>query len=200
MLTAMMDGRALTATELAAHAGVTPQTASGHLARLLDAGLIAMERQGRHRYHRLASAEVARMLEGMMQVAARSDAGSAGRAVRVGPRDAALRAARTCYDHLAGRLAVALADALVECGHIELSHDGGAVTPGARCSCNPWALTLPPPRPAHPGVAAGGCSVAPAWTGASAAHMWLARLAPRSANAASRSAGCAGSRAHEPSP
>lgn len=130
MLTAMMDGRALTATELAAHAGVTPQTASGHLARLLDAGLIAMERQGRHRYHRLASAEVAHMLEGMMHVAARSGAGSAGRAVRVGPRDAALRAARTCYDHLAGRLAVALADALVECGHIELSHDGGAVTSG----------------------------------------------------------------------
>ena len=124
MLAAMMDGRALTATELAAHAGVTPQTASGHLAKLVDAGLVAMERQGRHRYHRLASAEVARMLEGIMRV------GPAGGVVRVGPRDVALRAARTCYDHLAGRLGVALADALVERGHVELSHDGGAVTSG----------------------------------------------------------------------
>src|SRR4051812_5815180 len=111
MLIALMDGRALTASELARAAGVTPQTASGHLARLTGAGLLALERQGRHHYHRLASTEVARMLEGIMAVA-ETTAGAGRRPVVVGPRDAALRAARTCYDHLAGRLGVALADAL----------------------------------------------------------------------------------------
>ena len=70
MLTALMDGRALTATELARAAGITAQTASGHLARLTAAGLLAMERQGRHRYHRLGSPDVAQMLETMMSVAA----------------------------------------------------------------------------------------------------------------------------------
>jgi len=130
MLAALMDGRALTASELARTASVTPQTASGHLARLTSAGLLAVERQGRHRYHRLASPGVARMLEGIMAVA---EVGPAADRVRrpvvVGPRDLAMRAARTCYDHLAGRLAVAMADAMVEQGHIELSADGGAVTP-----------------------------------------------------------------------
>ncbi len=130
MLTALMDGRALTAAELAGAASVAPQTASGHLARLTAAGLLAVEKQGRHRYHRLASLGVARMLEGIMAVAEIGPA--AGRVLRpvvVGPRDVAMRAARTCYDHLAGRLAVAMADAMVEQGHIELSPDGGAVTP-----------------------------------------------------------------------
>ena len=107
-------------------AGVTPQTASGHLARLALAGLLAVDKQGRHRYHRLASSAVAQMMEGIMQVAS----GLSGERPRlvVGPRDAALRAARTCYDHLAGRLGVALADALVDGGQIELATDGGMVT------------------------------------------------------------------------
>jgi DNA-binding transcriptional ArsR family regulator len=123
MLSALLDGRALTATELAGAAGIAPQTASGHLAQLTEAGLLAMERQGRSRYHRLASPAVARMLEGIMAVAA------AGRPNPiVGPRDKALRRARTCYDHLAGALAVAIADRLVADGHIEFSADGGAVT------------------------------------------------------------------------
>ncbi|MCD0506250.1 ArsR/SmtB family transcription factor, partial [Bordetella petrii] len=68
MLTALMDGRALTASELAKAAGIAPQTASGHLARLIDAGLLAREQQGRHRYHRLASPAVARMLESIMEI------------------------------------------------------------------------------------------------------------------------------------
>ncbi len=128
MLAALIDGRALTAKELASQAGVTPQTASGHLARLLAAGLIRVEPQGRHRYHRLASAEVAAMLETMMQVAATST--TLTRApLRTGPRDEAMRTARSCYDHLAGRLGVALADALVAKGAVELDGDGGAVTP-----------------------------------------------------------------------
>jgi len=110
MLMAMLDGRALTARELADRAGVTPQTASGHLAKLLAAGMIRMERQGRHHYHRLASADIAQMLEAMHV----AGAGIAGRVGRTGPRDAQMREARSCYDHLAGRLAVDLADALTD--------------------------------------------------------------------------------------
>ena len=128
MLHALMDGRALTASELARVAGVTPQTTSGHLARLAAAGLVSVERQGRHRYHRLASPAVAQMIESIMQVA--SAAEPPCRTLTVGPRDAALRAARTCYDHLAGRLGVALTDALVAGGHVELSTDAGLVTDG----------------------------------------------------------------------
>ncbi|MBL8698646.1 MAG: helix-turn-helix transcriptional regulator [Alphaproteobacteria bacterium] len=126
MLHALMDGRALTASELAQVAGVTPQTASGHLARLLESGLLQVAKQGRHRYHRLANPAVARMMESIMQVAA--TAAPARASLVVGPRDAALRAARTCYDHLAGRLGVALADALVAAGEIELADDAGVMT------------------------------------------------------------------------
>jgi len=126
MLHALMDRRALTASELARAAGITPQTASGHLARMAVAGLLAVEKQGRHRYHRLASPAVAQMMESIMQVASGLD--RIRPRLVVGPRDAALRAARTCYDHLAGRLGVALADALVEGGRVELASDGGMVT------------------------------------------------------------------------
>ena len=126
MLDALMDGRALTARELAVHAGVAPQTASGHLARLLEAGLLAVTQQGRHRYHRLASPEVARLLEHLGNFAARP---GNQRPVVTGPRDAAMRLARTCYDHLAGRVGVGIADSLREAGHLELSPDGGQVTP-----------------------------------------------------------------------
>lgn len=126
MLHALMDGRALTATELARVAGIAPQTASGHLARLTGGGLLTVEKQGRHRYHRLASPAVARMLESIMQVAA--DAPRSRAKTFVGPRDAALRAARTCYDHLAGHLGVALADSMVAGGQIELAADAGIMT------------------------------------------------------------------------
>jgi DNA-binding transcriptional ArsR family regulator len=126
MLHALMDGRALTASELAQTAGITPQTASGHLARLATAGLVSVLKQGRHRYHRLASPAVARMMESIMQVASGTDATRPAPAT--GPRDAALRAGRTCYDHLAGRLGVALADGLAAGGHVELTDDAGLVT------------------------------------------------------------------------
>jgi DNA-binding transcriptional ArsR family regulator len=125
MLQALMDGRALTASELARVAGITAQTASSHLGRMAAAGLLAVQKQGRHRYHRLASPGVAQMIEAIMLVA--SDLEPARR-VSVGPRDAALRAARTCYDHLAGRLGVAVTDALVAGGYVELASDGGVVT------------------------------------------------------------------------
>jgi hypothetical protein len=99
---------------------------SGHLARMATAGLLSVEKQGRHRYHRLASSAVAQMIESIMQVA--SGPGSTRPPLVVGPKDAALRMARTCYDHLAGRLGVALADALVGGGYLELASDGGLVT------------------------------------------------------------------------
>jgi DNA-binding transcriptional ArsR family regulator len=126
MLHALMDGRALTASELARTASITPQTASGHLTRMTAAGLLQVEQQGRHRYHRLATPAVARMMESIMQVASSMD--TLRPPPVTGPRDAALRAARTCYDHLAGRLGVAIADALVTGGHVELTHDAGLVT------------------------------------------------------------------------
>ena len=109
MLTALMSGRALTASELAREAGVTPQTASAHLAKLEGGGLLALEKQGRHRYYRLTGPDVAAVLEGLMGLAAR-----AGHTrVRTGPKDPALRRARACYDHLAGDLGVQLFDGLV---------------------------------------------------------------------------------------
>jgi hypothetical protein len=125
MLHALMDGRALTASELAQVAGVTPQTASEHLAKMTASRLVQVEKQGRHHYHRLASPAVARMMESIMLVASALTT----RPVPVtGPRDVALRMARTCYDHLAGRLGVSLADALVTRGCVDLNHDGGLVT------------------------------------------------------------------------
>jgi DNA-binding transcriptional ArsR family regulator len=126
MLHAMLDGRALTASELAKVAGITPQTASGHLARLTSVGLVTVEKQGRHRYHRLASPAVAQMMEGIMQVAC--DLAHNRNSVSVDPKEAALRAARICYDHLAGQLGVALADALVGAEYAELSPEGGLLT------------------------------------------------------------------------
>lgn len=125
MLLELMDGRSLTAHELARAGNVSPQTASRHLAQLVEAGLLRLEPSGRRRYHRLASAEVARLLEGLMQLASRP---APARAVVTGPRDAALRAARTCYDHLAGRLGVAVADRLLEAGAIVFDGEAGSVT------------------------------------------------------------------------
>jgi DNA-binding transcriptional ArsR family regulator len=108
MLTALMTGRALTASELAHQAGVTPQTASSHLAKLEAGGLVEQEKQGRHRYYRLADPDVAAVLEGLEGLAAR-----AGHLrVRTGPKDPALRRARVCYDHLAGDLGVQMLDSM----------------------------------------------------------------------------------------
>ena len=114
MLLALVAGRALTATELAAVAGVTKQTASGHLRRLIESGLVAVQTQGRHRYHRLADPDVAELLERLMSVAERG----AVRPLVTGPREPALRKARICYDHLAGELAVECLDRLQDSGWI----------------------------------------------------------------------------------
>lgn len=112
MLLAMLDGRALTAGELASQAGITKQTASSHLARLLDGGLVAREVQGRHHYYRLGGADVAQALEALLGVSE----GRTGPRTRTGPRDPALRKARICYDHLAGELGVLAYDRLMADG------------------------------------------------------------------------------------
>lgn len=112
MMGALMDGRAQTATELAFVAGVTPQTASSHLAKLTEAGLLAVESQGRHRYYRLANPTVAEALEPLTHLTPDRRVPERRRAHvrRVGD----LRRARFCYDHLAGRLGVALTDSLLK--------------------------------------------------------------------------------------
>lgn len=127
MLAALMGGQSLTGTELAYVAHVTRPTASEHLARLVEARLLAVTRKRRFAYYRIASPLVARMLESIKAVAA----------IEVPPRhqprsaaDEALRFARTCYDHIAGTVGVAIADALQAAGHVTLNDDGGELTDG----------------------------------------------------------------------
>jgi DNA-binding transcriptional ArsR family regulator len=125
ILAALMGGQALTAGELASLAHISPPTASEHLARLTDARLISNTKQGRFRYYKIASPLVAQMLEHIILVAAIEVP------LRYQPRsiqDDALRFARTCYDHLAGQVGVAIADALVANGHVILDDEGGEVT------------------------------------------------------------------------
>src|SRR5262245_59407495 len=124
MVSALLDGRALTAGELALAARITPQTASTHLAKLTGAGVLSVVRSGRHRHFRLASPAVAAMIEGIAAVALE-------RRPRYRPlsRQArALSAARICYDHLAGRLSVDLTDALVARKYVVLDDDAAEIT------------------------------------------------------------------------
>ncbi|MET4070541.1 DNA-binding transcriptional ArsR family regulator [Bradyrhizobium sp. S3.2.6] len=138
MLSALMDGRTLTASELAYVSGVAPQTASGHLAKLSDAGLLALAKRGRRRYFRLASPHVARVLEGLMVVA--QDGPARQRNLWRGGET--LRHARTCYDHMAGRIAVAIADRLVQQSFILLDEDGGQLTDAGRSFFNELGVDL----------------------------------------------------------
>jgi len=124
ILAALLDGRALTASELAYFAHVSPQTASGHLAKLVDGKLLTVLRQGRNRYYRLATLLVAQMLEGIMAVASEGPQ----RHRPVSKADDAMRLARTCYDHFAGKLGVGLADNLIERGYLVLTPEAGEVT------------------------------------------------------------------------
>jgi DNA-binding transcriptional ArsR family regulator len=124
ILSALMGGRALTAGELVLAAGVSPQTTSGHLGKLADGRLIACVKQGRHRYYRIATPRVAEMLEGIMAVVA--DAPPRHRPPS--KLDDAMRIARTCYDHIAGKLGVGLTDALCAHDYVTLTDEGGEVT------------------------------------------------------------------------
>ncbi|MEM9581954.1 MAG: helix-turn-helix transcriptional regulator [Pseudomonadota bacterium] len=124
MLVALMSGKALTAGELAAEAGVQLQTASGHLAKLEQGGMVRRDRQGRHHYFALADDDVAVVLEALMGVAAKRGQ----LRTRTGPRDPELRRARVCYNHLAGDLGVALFDALTWDGCLQEDLDGLRLT------------------------------------------------------------------------
>jgi DNA-binding transcriptional ArsR family regulator len=132
VLLALGDGRSLAASVLAAEAGVAPATASHHLARLVDAGLLVAEPRGRHRYFRLAGPEVGALIEAVARVAPPQPV----RSLRQGTRAQAIRYARSCYDHLAGRLGVAVADALAGGGARKLELIG--VPPLAARPCQDW--------------------------------------------------------------
>jgi DNA-binding transcriptional ArsR family regulator len=138
MLSALMGGQALTAGELAREAGVTPQTASSHLAKLEAGGLLIRRRQGRHNYFALVGADVAEALEQLTLVAERAG----HMRTRPGPKDPAMRRARVCYDHLAGDAGVAMLDALVARGRI-VDDDGSLVlTDAGRAFARDFGVAL----------------------------------------------------------
>ncbi len=119
MLTALMSGKALTVSELAEESGVTIQTASSHLSKLDEGGLLKPRKQGRHKYFTLANDEVAHVLEGLMGLAA----GSGYLRKRTGPKDAELRQARVCYNHLAGDMGTQMFDSLIARGYLVLDSE-----------------------------------------------------------------------------
>jgi DNA-binding transcriptional ArsR family regulator len=146
MLDVLMDGRAWTGRELARAAHVTPSTASEHLQRLVNGELLSVVQQGRFRYYRIASPEVAGALEALMVLAPRESATAPARA----KIDPALRRARTCYDHLAGELGVALSNALVARGAIEYGADGGTLTPAGVEFFNQLEIAVEPGNERRP--------------------------------------------------
>lgn len=138
ILTALMSGHALTATELAAECGVTPQTASSHLAKLEAGGLLRQRKQGRHRYFALSGDDVGQMLENMMGLAA-----SRGHLrLRTGPRDPALRKARICYDHMAGEMGVQLLDSLLQRGLAVADGDDLDLTESGRSALGEFGIDM----------------------------------------------------------
>ncbi len=180
MLSALMGGHELTASELAREGGVTASTASGHLARLLDGGLVLAAQRGRHRYYRLASPAIADLIETLMSLA-----GPAGpRRVRPGPSDEALRRARICYDHLAGEEGLRLADGMVASAgwrpRTKPSRSSRWAAPRSRRAASICRVFW---RPAEP------CA-GPVWTGASAGRISAARSARRCCAISSRNGGC----------
>lgn len=138
MLGALMSGKALTATELAQEAGITPQTASSHLGKLLEGGLLHLRGQGRHRYYSLSGSDVAETLESLMGLAA----GRGHLRTRTGPRDPALREARVCYNHLAGARGVAMFRALRAAGHLTEADGVIDLTEGGRRFSKEFGIDL----------------------------------------------------------
>jgi DNA-binding transcriptional ArsR family regulator len=138
MLSALMEGRALTATELSLEGGVSASTASSHLTRLTEAGLLSITRQGRHRYFRIASPEVAGAIEGLMCIAPPRTTP----ATRPGPQDERLRRIRICYDHLAGEVAVRLLERLKKKGVFAGDGVSLKLTPPGEAWCGNLGIDL----------------------------------------------------------
>ena len=142
MVSALLDGRGLTATELAFAARITPQTASTHLAKLTEAGLLSVVRDGRHRYFQLASPTVVDMIDGIVAVVLQ-------KRPRYRPLSCearALSAARICYDHLAGRLSVDLTDAFVARKYVVLDDAAAEITAAGTRFFTEFGIELPARR------------------------------------------------------
>jgi hypothetical protein len=153
MCLALLDGRAWTAGELATHTGVARSTATEHLHRLVDGGLLVERRQGRHRYVQLASPSVAYLLE---DLSARLQPGKPPvRGLRAATTDAALRRGRTCYDHLAGRLGVLLTDAMTEAGLLDQTGGFALTEAGLAWLTGPVGLEIDELRPSRRPLARG---------------------------------------------
>ncbi|MBL9049135.1 MAG: winged helix-turn-helix transcriptional regulator [Tabrizicola sp.] len=145
MVTLLMDGRARTVTELGQATGLTKASASEHAAKLLAAGFLRAERQGRHKYLALASPEVARLIEAMMALAQPAP----GVTKRFGPRDPALREARLCYNHLAGALGVHAYQSLSARGFLAHAPGGLDLTPKGHAFCRDFGLDAQDLAPAR---------------------------------------------------
>jgi DNA-binding transcriptional ArsR family regulator len=171
VLRALADGRELAATVLAHEAGVAPSTASVHLAKLVEGGLVTAESRGRHRYFRLAGPDVAAALEALAKLAPSAPV----RSLREGTKAQAVRAARTCYDHLAGRLGVAIMSAFIAEGVLTEATGDIAAPARARIGHRPSAATSTTASPGR--VPTSSATSASTWTTPSPAH------APRSATA-----------------
>jgi DNA-binding transcriptional ArsR family regulator len=141
MLAYLLSGEYASAGELAKTASVSASTASGHLAKLLDGGFVVCEPRGRHRYYRLADAEIAHALEALALVAERGEHERAW----AHPDRQRLRFARCCYGHLAGQLAVSLFDGLCSEGRLQPSADGYQLSDAGRQWLLGWGLTVSPP-------------------------------------------------------
>jgi DNA-binding transcriptional ArsR family regulator len=138
ILTALMSGKALTATELAAEAGVTAQTASSHLAKLENGGMVHQRREGRHKYFTLSGSNAAKLIESLMGFAAH-----AGQLrTRAGPRDAALRKARVCYNHLAGEAGIAMYESLLRQRLLRCEEDGIRLSPKGQLFVQDLGISL----------------------------------------------------------
>jgi DNA-binding transcriptional ArsR family regulator len=136
MATSLMDGRARTVTELGAATGLGKASASEHAGRLLDAGVLKADRQGRHKYLTLASPDAARLIEAMMALAGQAP----GRLPQPGPRDPALREARLCYNHLAGAFGVQVYQSLSRRGFLAHVPGGLGLTDPGRAFCHDFGL------------------------------------------------------------
>jgi DNA-binding transcriptional ArsR family regulator len=153
MCLALLDGRAWTAGELAAHTGVSRSTATEHLHRLIEGGLLVDRRQGRHRYVQLAGPSVAHLLEDLSARVGTDEPPARG--LRATTANAALRRGRTCYDHLAGRLGVLMTDAMTQAGLLDQAGGFALTEAGLAWMTGPVGLDCDALRPGRRPIARG---------------------------------------------